>query len=60
MPKTIISDWDAKFTSNFWKSLFIGFRMQLAFITAYHPQIDGKNERVNIVMEDMMRMYVMH
>jgi hypothetical protein len=27
--------------------------------TTYHPEIDVKNERVNQVMEDMLRMYVM-
>jgi hypothetical protein len=27
--------------------------------TTYHPETDGKNERVNKVMEDMLRMYVM-
>jgi hypothetical protein len=60
MPKKIISDRDAKFTSNFWKSLFAGFGTQLAFNTTYHPQIDGKTKRVNRVLEDMLRMYVMH
>jgi hypothetical protein len=27
--------------------------------TTYHPETVGKNERVNQVMEDMLRMYVM-
>jgi hypothetical protein len=26
---------------------------------AYHPETDGQNERLNHVMEDMLRMYVM-
>jgi hypothetical protein len=29
------------------------------FSTSYHPQIYGKMERVNQVIEDMLRMYVM-
>jgi hypothetical protein len=29
------------------------------FSTTYHPQSDGKTERVNRVIEDMLRMYVM-
>jgi hypothetical protein len=33
--------------------------MNLNFITAYHPESDGKTERVNQVIEDMLRMYVM-
>jgi hypothetical protein len=59
-PKTIISDRDAKFTSNFWKSLFAGLETQLAFSTTYHPQTDGQTKRVNKVLEDMLRMHVMH
>jgi hypothetical protein len=60
MPKTIISDRDAKFTSNFWKGLFAGFGTQLAFNTAYHSQTDGQTKRVNRVLEEMLRMYAMH
>ena len=33
--------------------------MQIQFSTAYHPQTDGQRERVNQVLEDMVRMYVM-
>jgi hypothetical protein len=51
MPKEIISDRDTKFTSNFWKSLFVGFETKLLFSTNYHPQTDGKTERVNQVLE---------
>lgn len=31
---------------------------QLNFSTTYHSQIDGQTERVNKVLEDMLRMYV--
>jgi hypothetical protein len=41
IPKTIVSDRDLKFTSNFWKGLFKGFRMNLNFIIAYLPESDG-------------------
>jgi hypothetical protein len=59
IPKTIVSDRDLKFTSKFWKGLFKGFRTNLNFSTTYHPESDGKTERVNQVIEDMLRMYVM-
>jgi hypothetical protein len=39
--KTIVSDRDLKFTSNLWKGLFKGFRMNLNFSTMYHPESDG-------------------
>ena len=58
-PKEIVSNIDVKFTSNFWKGLFAYLGMKLNFITAYHPQTDGQTERVNQVLEDMFRMYVM-
>jgi hypothetical protein len=50
-----VSDRDPKFTSNFWK----GFGTNLNFNTTYHPESYGKTERVNQVIEDMLRMYVM-
>ena len=59
VPKVIASDRDAKFTGNFWKGLFKGLGTQLKFNIAYHPQMDGKTKRLNQVLEDMLRMYVM-
>ena len=41
IPKTIVSDRDPKFTSNFWKGLFKGFRTNMNFSTSYHPESDG-------------------
>jgi hypothetical protein len=57
--KTIMSDRDPKFTSNFWKGLFKGFIMNLNFSIAYHPESDGQTERVNRVIKDILRMYLM-
>jgi transposase InsO family protein len=59
IPRKIVSDRDTKFTSNFWRGLFKGFGTNLNFSTAYHPQTDGQIERVNQIIEDMLRMYVM-
>jgi hypothetical protein len=54
----VISDRDVKFTSSFWKELFVGINTNLNFITSYHPQMDGQIERTNQITEDMLRMYV--
>jgi hypothetical protein len=59
IPKTIVSDRDPKFISKFSKGLFKGFRTNLNFNIAYHPESDGQTKRVNQVIEDMIRMYVM-
>ena len=59
LPKAIVFDKDVKFTSNFWKGLFADLATKLNFSTTYHPQTDGKTERVNQVLKDMLRMYVM-
>jgi hypothetical protein len=59
IPKTIVFDRDPKFTSNFWKGLFNGVGTNLNFSIAYHPKLDGQTKRVNQVIEDMLRMYVM-
>jgi hypothetical protein len=59
IPKKIVSDRDPKFTSKFWRGLFKEIRMNLNFSTAYHPESDGQTKRLNQVIEDMLRMYVM-
>jgi hypothetical protein len=52
MPKEIISDRDTKFTSNFWKSLCVGFETKLLFSTSYHPQTDAGKSSVRRHVED--------
>jgi transposase InsO family protein len=59
IPRKIISDRDSRFNSRFWTSLQSPLGTQLNLSTDYHPETDGKTERVNQVMEDMLRMYVM-
>jgi hypothetical protein len=60
MPMEIISDRDAKFTSNFCKYLFEGFETKLIFSTTCFPQTNENTKRLNHVLEDMLRMHVMH
>ena len=37
IPKMVISNRDVKFTSTFWKELFVGLETNLNFITSHHP-----------------------
>ena len=55
IPKVIISDKDPAFTDNFWKSLFKGINTTLNFSTSFRPWTDGHTERVNQVLEDLLR-----
>jgi len=59
VPKKIVSNQYLKFTSNFWKDLFKGFGADLNFNTTYWLESDGKTDRINWIIEDMLRMYVM-
>ncbi|MBW0521511.1 hypothetical protein O181_061226 [Austropuccinia psidii MF-1] len=57
IPKTIISDRDPKFTSEFWTNLYEILGTRLAFSTAYHPQTYGIAERMIQTMEDIIRRF---
>jgi transposase InsO family protein len=55
VPKSIVSDRGTQFTSHFWRQLHESLGTRLEFSTAFHPQTDGQTERVNQILEDMLR-----
>ena len=57
IPAQIISDRDVKFTSKFWRTMFQSLGTLLNLSIAYHPKTNGQIERVNQVIEDMLRSY---
>ena len=55
VPKKIVSDRGTQFTSRFWEKLHEAMGTKLNFSSAYHSQIDGQTERINQVLEDMLK-----
>ncbi|GKE16939.1 reverse transcriptase domain-containing protein [Tanacetum coccineum] len=55
VPVSIISDYDGRFTSLFWKALHKALGTRLDMSTAYHPETDGQSERTIQTLEDMLR-----
>ena len=58
VPQVLISDRDPRFTSTFWRALCSRLGTRLAMSSAFHPQSDGKTERLNAVVEEILRCYV--
>ena len=58
IPEQIITDRGSLFMSQFWKHFTQVLQIQRKVSTAYHPQTDGQTERVNQIMEDMLRHFV--
>lgn len=56
LPNVILSDRDARFTSDLWRTLFQFSGFKLAMTTAYHPQ--GHADRSNQTAEIALRFYL--
>ena len=55
IPRTIISDRGAQFIARFWQQFHAALGTRLIRSSAYHPQTDGQTERINQILEDMLR-----
>jgi hypothetical protein len=57
--KMTISNRGSQFVTQYWELLHASLRTHLIHSSAYHPQMDGQTERVNKILEDMLRACVM-
>jgi ribosomal protein S6 len=57
--KMITSDRGSQFVARFWEQLNASLGTHLIHSSAYHPQTDGQIERVNQILEDILRACVM-
>ena len=55
VPLTIVFDRGSVFVSHFYEQLLKCLGTRLLISLAYHPQTDGQTERVNQVLEGMLR-----
>jgi hypothetical protein len=59
VPKTIVPDRGPQFVAKFWEALHKSLGTKLLHSSAYHPQTSGQTERVNQILEDMLRACVL-
>jgi hypothetical protein len=57
--KTIISDKGFIFVARFWEQLHECLDTHLIRSSTYHPQTDGQTERVNQIIKNMLRAYLL-
>jgi hypothetical protein len=60
IPKTIVPDRGALFVARFWEQLQESLGTRAIRSSSYHPQTVGQTERVNQILEDMLRACVLH
>jgi Chromo (CHRromatin Organisation MOdifier) domain len=58
LPVEIICDRDARFQSRFWRETAQRMGTRVKMSTAFHPQTDGQTERLNRVLEEMLRHFI--
>ena len=55
VPRAVHSDRDIRLTAHFWKSLQERLGTDLRFTTRHHPQANGKVERANATLAEVLR-----
>ncbi|SGY22520.1 BQ5605_C065g12807 [Microbotryum silenes-dioicae] len=58
IPTQIVSDRDPRWTSDLWRALFEGLGTTLLLSTSFHPQTNGRIERMHRDLNAMMRQIV--
>jgi transposase InsO family protein len=58
--KTIISDRGTQFVAHFWEQWHECLRTRLIRSSSYHPQTNGQTERIDQILEDMLRASILH
>uniref|UniRef100_A0AAV1UGY7 Integrase catalytic domain-containing protein n=1 Tax=Peronospora matthiolae TaxID=2874970 RepID=A0AAV1UGY7_9STRA len=58
LPRKLVSDRDPHSTAEFWQSVFRSLKTRLTMSTCDHTETDGQTERVNRVLEEILRGYV--
>ena len=56
-PATIVSNRDSRFTVPFWSRLVVLLDTRHIMSTTDHPETDAQTERVNQVLEDVLRSF---
>lgn len=57
MPLKLVTHRDPRFTGKFFAELCRLLGVEQCLSTAYHPQWDGQTERMNRILEEMLRHY---
>ncbi|MBW0523840.1 hypothetical protein O181_063555 [Austropuccinia psidii MF-1] len=58
LPSSIVSERGSLFVSSFWTNICQQLKISRDLSTAYHPETDGKTERVNEILEQYLWMFV--
>ncbi len=58
LPEVLVSDRDSRLVGTYMQDLFKSLGIKHTPSTAYRPQTDGQTERINRVIQEMLRNYV--